>query len=206
MRRAAWRKQGVSCSGPRMSRTTGSPGLITRLHAVRRRPETSAERPGQATERARARGRGGTGLIPTAGRCCVGWWTHWGRCSRGHDHAGDARCGQGLRSDVHRGQPRPAPGLAHPAGSWTGREPDLNDRQLDARRRAPGPGGAGRDRQPGRQLHLALVGLQQSIREWALRQGWCGRSVDQKEAKGILIAALGMLARHYGYSEAKRAS
>ena len=30
--------------------------------------------------------------------------------------------------------------------------------------------------------------------------GWS--TVDQKEAKGILIAALGMLASHYGYSEA----
>ena len=51
-----------------------------------------------------------------------------------------------------------------------------------------------------------VVGLQSSIREWAIRQGWGGRPVDQKEAKGILVAALGMLASHYGYGEARRAS
>ena len=34
-----------------------------------------------------------------------------------------------------------------------------------------------------------------------MRQGWNGRPSDQKEAKGILIAALGMVAGHYGYSE-----
>jgi hypothetical protein len=30
--------------------------------------------------------------------------------------------------------------------------------------------------------------------------------VDHKEAKGILVAALVVLAGHYGYSEVKRAS
>jgi hypothetical protein len=51
-----------------------------------------------------------------------------------------------------------------------------------------------------------VVGLQRSVREWAIRQGWGGRSVDQKAAAGILIAALGVLAAHFGYGEAKRAS
>ena len=47
-----------------------------------------------------------------------------------------------------------------------------------------------------------VVGLQRSVREWAIRQGWGGRPVDHKAAAGILIAGLGMLAGHYGYSEA----
>jgi hypothetical protein len=51
-----------------------------------------------------------------------------------------------------------------------------------------------------------VVGLQRTVHEWAHRQGWGGRPLDHKEAKGILLAALGMLAGHYGYSEAKRAS
>ena len=51
-----------------------------------------------------------------------------------------------------------------------------------------------------------VVGLQRSVREWAIRQGWGGRPVDQKAAKGILFAALGMLARHLGYGEAKAPS
>jgi hypothetical protein len=39
-----------------------------------------------------------------------------------------------------------------------------------------------------------------------MRQGWSGRPVRQEQAQGILIAALGVLAAHFGYGEAKRAS
>jgi hypothetical protein len=39
-----------------------------------------------------------------------------------------------------------------------------------------------------------VVGLQRSVREWALRQGWGGRRVRQEHAQGILVAALGVLA------------
>jgi hypothetical protein len=89
----------------------------------------------------------------------------------------------------------------------TGREPELSDRQLDARRRVheavQALGGIG---SPAGSCVWHVVGLQTSIREWSLRQGWGGRPVDQKEAKGILVAALGMMANHYGYSEAERRS
>ena len=49
-----------------------------------------------------------------------------------------------------------------------------------------------------------VVGLQRSVREWAIRQGWGGRPVDEKAAGVILVAALGMLATHSGYREAQR--
>jgi len=32
----------------------------------------------------------------------------------------------------------------------------------------------------------------------ALRQGWGGRPVRQESAQGILVAALGVLVKHYG--------
>jgi hypothetical protein len=51
-----------------------------------------------------------------------------------------------------------------------------------------------------------VVGLQRSVREWAIRQGWGGRSVRQEQAQGILIASLGMLAVHLGHGEARLAS
>lgn len=44
-----------------------------------------------------------------------------------------------------------------------------------------------------------VAGLQLSIRDWALRDGWNGRRLDRDEAKGYLVAALGVLARYYGY-------
>jgi hypothetical protein len=44
-----------------------------------------------------------------------------------------------------------------------------------------------------------LVSLHRSVREWAIRQGWNGRPVRQERAQGILLAALGMMATHYGF-------
>jgi hypothetical protein len=35
-----------------------------------------------------------------------------------------------------------------------------------------------------------VLGLQRSVREWAMRQGWGGRPINEKHAQGILIAAL----------------
>jgi Domain of unknown function (DUF6456) len=85
--------------------------------------------------------------------------------------------------------------------------PDLTESQLDARRRVhralEALGGIG---SPAGSCVWHVVGCGCSIREWTLRRGWNERSLDQKEAKGILIAALGMLAGHYGYSEARSAS
>ena len=46
-----------------------------------------------------------------------------------------------------------------------------------------------------------VLGLQRSVREWAMRQGWSGRPVRVEQAQGILIAALGTLAGHYGYEK-----
>jgi hypothetical protein len=43
-----------------------------------------------------------------------------------------------------------------------------------------------------------VVGLQRSVREWAIRQGWGGRPVRQEQAQGILVAALGVLTAHLG--------
>jgi hypothetical protein len=51
-----------------------------------------------------------------------------------------------------------------------------------------------------------VVGLQRSVREWAMRQGWGGRPVRQEQAQGILVAAFGMLAAHSGYAETRRVS
>jgi hypothetical protein len=51
-----------------------------------------------------------------------------------------------------------------------------------------------------------VVGLQRSVREWAIRQGWGGRPVRHEQAQGILVAALGVLAAHDGRRNAKAAS
>jgi hypothetical protein len=89
----------------------------------------------------------------------------------------------------------------------TGRDLDLNDRQVCARRRVHKAMAAlGGISSPAGSCVWQVVGLQRSVREWAMRQGWGGRPVRQEQAQGILVAALGMLAGHLGYGAAKRAS
>jgi hypothetical protein len=82
----------------------------------------------------------------------------------------------------------------------TGREPDLSERQLGARRRVHNAMAAlGGISSPAGSCVWHVVGLQRSVREWAIRHGWGGRPVRQEQAQGILIAALGVLAAHRGY-------
>jgi len=83
----------------------------------------------------------------------------------------------------------------------TGREPDLNERQLHARRRVHEAMQAlGGLSSPAGSCVWHVVGLQRSVREWALHQGWGGRPVRQEQAQGILVAALGMLAAQSRYA------
>jgi hypothetical protein len=89
----------------------------------------------------------------------------------------------------------------------TGGERDPSERQLHARRQVHQAMAAlGGISSPAGSCVWHVVGLQRSVREWAIRQGWGGRPVDHKAAAGILIAALGILAAHLGYGEVKRAS
>ena len=46
-----------------------------------------------------------------------------------------------------------------------------------------------------------VMGLQRSVQESAIPQGWV-RPVRQEQAQGILIEALGMLATHFGSEKA----
>lgn len=76
---------------------------------------------------------------------------------------------------------------------------DLNDAQLAARERvARALDALGGHGSPAGACVWHVVGMQASLREWALRQGWGGRPVRQESAQGILVAALGVLAKHYG--------
>ena len=49
-----------------------------------------------------------------------------------------------------------------------------------------------------------VAGLGMSVRDWSIRLGWGGKAMSKEEGKGILIAALGMLARYYGYERQAR--
>ena len=51
-----------------------------------------------------------------------------------------------------------------------------------------------------------VVGLEMSVREWAMRQGWGGRPVAPPQAQGILVATLSVLAGHFGLVTRRRAA
>ena len=84
-----------------------------------------------------------------------------------------------------------------------GNRAELTETQIDTRRRVVAAmdalGGLG---SPAGSCVWHVVGLQRSIREWAVRQGWGGRPVRVEQAQGILVAALGVLVRYYGYRRA----
>jgi hypothetical protein len=50
---------------------------------------------------------------------------------------------------------------------------------------------------PGGSCLWHVIGLEHTLKEWALEQGWNGRRVSQDAARGILIAILGTLEAHY---------
>ena len=93
--------------------------------------------------------------------------------------------------------PLRAPDIARIPGN--GREPEPDNTTLGARRRVHGALTAlgGHDGPLG-SVTWHVLGCGYSVREWALRQGWGGRQVRQEQAQGMLIAALDLLAGHYG--------
>jgi hypothetical protein len=77
-----------------------------------------------------------------------------------------------------------------------GRNADMSDRQLIARRRVLKSieklGGIG-SLTASALWHV--VGLQESVRSWSMRSGWSGRPIRPDVASGILVAGLEILAR-----------
>ena len=81
-----------------------------------------------------------------------------------------------------------------------GHAADLTDRQVAARENVHRAMAAlGGINSPAGGCVWHVVGLQYSVREWAMRLGWGGRPVHGSQAQGILVAGLGLLAAHYGY-------
>lgn len=74
----------------------------------------------------------------------------------------------------------------------------LSDHHMDARRKI----GAALDALGGHDSAAGscawhVIGLEMSVREWAMRQGWGGRPVAPPQAQGMLVATLSVLAGHF---------
>ena len=83
----------------------------------------------------------------------------------------------------------------------------LSDHHMDARRRI----GAALDALGGHDSAAGscawhVMGLVMSVREWAIRQGWGGRTVAPPQAQGMLVATLSVLAGHFGLVPRSRAA
>jgi Domain of unknown function (DUF6456) len=99
--------------------------------------------------------------------------------------------------------PLRARSMVLPVGRGGARE--LTDRQWDARRRVHRALGAlGGMASPAGSCVWHVVGLQRSVREWALGQRWGDRLVRPDQAQGVLVAALGVLAACFGDSDCQR--
>jgi hypothetical protein len=51
-----------------------------------------------------------------------------------------------------------------------------------------------------------VVGLEFSVRAWAARHGWAGKPVPAPVALGVVVGALGVLARHFGLTPRSQAA
>ena len=82
----------------------------------------------------------------------------------------------------------------------------LSSRQIDARRRvAEAVDALGGHDSPAGSCVWFVIGLEFSIREWAMRRGWSGRPVHGPVGQGVLVAALGTLAAHFRLTPRSRA-
>ncbi|MBN8888819.1 MAG: hypothetical protein BGP12_09590 [Rhodospirillales bacterium 70-18] len=83
----------------------------------------------------------------------------------------------------------------------------LSVRQADARRRiAAAMDALGGHDSPAGSCAWFVLGLEFSLRTWATRQGWGGRYVHGPVAQGMVVAALGTLAMHFGLTPRSQAA
>ena len=83
----------------------------------------------------------------------------------------------------------------------------LSERNIDARRKVADALDAlgGHDSAAG-SCAWHVIGMEMSVREWAMRQGWGGRPVAPPQAQGMLVATLSVLAGHFGLVSRTRAA
>ena len=95
--------------------------------------------------------------------------------------------------------PAGAPPLTRiPGGQW---KDSMTERVVWARKRMhEALDAVGGISSPGGCAVWHVAGWGRSVKEWSALEGWNGRTLNQYEAKGILVGALAVLAVHYGYS------
>ena len=81
----------------------------------------------------------------------------------------------------------------------------MTERQVSARQRVLSAMDVlGSLHSPGGSAVWHVLGLECSIREWGLQQGWQGRPIAPSQAQGMFTAASAVLSTHYGLVERPR--
>ncbi len=81
----------------------------------------------------------------------------------------------------------------------------LTERQISVRQKvAAAIDTLGGLHSPGGSSVWHVLGLECSMREWAMQRGWQGRPVSPAQAQGMFTAALSVLAMHYGLARQPR--
>ncbi|MCQ4159202.1 hypothetical protein NON00_04605 [Roseomonas sp. GC11] len=100
-------------------------------------------------------------------------------------------------------------GMSHsPLIRMPGKTADaLSERNIEARRRVAAALDVlgGHDSAAG-SCAWYVIGLEMSVREWAMREGWGGRPVPSPQAQGMLVATLSVLAAHFRLTPRQRAA
>lgn len=77
---------------------------------------------------------------------------------------------------------------------------DITERQNDARKKIKEAlDHVGGPSSPSGSCVWHVVGLEHSVRQWCMQQSWTSRPMNPHNATGVLVTALDLLARHYGY-------
>jgi hypothetical protein len=155
-----------------MKRGRSRAAMAKRLDEVARAasPQKPARRPGRDFEEIRERDPDGVIVVHSLYVDTLGRMLKSGTISSEmHDAARDFQAAFVI---ANLDRLRAVPVLRVPG---TGREPDLNERQLDAKRRVHEAMEAlGGISSPAGSCIWHVLGLQRSIREWSLRMGWGG--------------------------------
>jgi hypothetical protein len=88
---------------------------------------------------------------------------------------------------LHAADPGPAPGTGRNAAEGSAIARDLVWRDIYRTGGLASPGGS---------ILWHVVGLEESLKEWALTGGWHGKPLSQDKASGILVGVLGLFFSH----------
>jgi hypothetical protein len=94
--------------------------------------------------------------------------------------------------------PLRAPDMARMPQHGMGAMPETSLRQGEAKKRVwQALQALGGMASPAGSCLWHVVGLEWTVKDWALREGWGGRPVSQEAASGVLVGALGVLQGFY---------